>query len=510
MSGGNLDALLIAERAIGEIFGWDRVDWSLVRRQRGRRFAFDRDQQMTPAVHEALLPLFDRCRPAEGSFAPLRPSPVVNRALGRMITLVCRHFGAHHLPAAAGPQCDGARERLHHDVVDHILARIGGDSRLEQRAAMLKRIAAAAEGELERHYAERINARIEAALFPKGHPDRGRLDRLKSLAAAQIAETPELPERAATDAAAAPERRLRVEMAKILLQPFPYLDNYAHMMAAESAMLNCAAPPRFVRERRLGDSGGRIDAAALERFDRAIAGLAGDDSGERPLPGRMAFCGSGPLPLSALLLHLSTGIEMLLIERDREAVRASTRLLQKLEALDIIAPGGLELVERDAGDCRFVGRRRPASADAFCCDAVMIASLVDPRAKARIADGIAAEPAAPDLLLVRSARGLAAALAYDPIDSERLGGLALAYCGEALPRTQIATHLDRVGAIREGRTSPASRDLLAIAHPDVVNSTELYRRYAARRLPGAPPGNATPTDWIDLLEQAQAVTRQPA
>ncbi|MEZ5935178.1 MAG: hypothetical protein R3F54_25265 [Alphaproteobacteria bacterium] len=501
---------LLGEHLIGRILGWEQVDWSIIERHReGRRFSFRREPCPEPAIHDQLTPLLKRCNPAIGEYAPLAPSPTVNRNLTRLIGYLCRHFGEHHLPpdtTAAGPLVRTVeQESVHAGVVGHVLGRLDADPDLAERARTLKRIAALAEGELEKHFAAAINAGIEMRFFRGNEADHTQRRRLEERARAGLEagrrlnrdevaglSLPDLPDDA--------DRDLRLEMAKLVLQSFPYVRNYELMARAEIAMLQQPLRPRFVRERLLdGDS---LRSDRIRRLDRAAAALAAASGASADIGWRsaladktIAFCGAGPLPLSGLFLHLMTGARMTLIDRDPTAIDHAARLIGNLERLEILTPGGLTVVREDAGSLRLQDdRERPSF------DAVMLASLVDPDAKAALAERVAAARHGPGLIIARSARALCARLAYDPINPRHFDSFVLAYCGETLPATHVATHLNRIDAIRQDVTAPGSIDLLGVAHKSVVNSTEVYRK-----LPTAVAGRWSGGDaetCIQVLEQA--------
>ncbi|MGH1478022.1 MAG: hypothetical protein ACRBM6_04715 [Geminicoccales bacterium] len=519
----DVSAILIAERLVGGILGWDKVDWSVVESHRSRRFSFGRQRQDNLSIHDQLKPFFDRCDPGRGDFSALKPSPAVNHNLSNLVRLLCCHIGGHSLP---GSKTNGKvfertieQERLHQLVIDQFLCRVGDDPVLDARAARLKAIAAAAENELEKHFADLINDHLEKNYLPDGVLDshkhaslrdqaRNRVEAARALNARELAglSTPH----GVLDA----EALIRTEMAKILLGRFPYMRNYELMLLAELAMLQRPLAPRFVPDRMLSSRGGVIDAALIEQWDDAISKAAsrlhplkktGAAWDRTPLQDRsIAICGSGPLPLSALFLHLFAGTKVILIDQAPVAIDRSRRLISNLERLDVIAPGALTVREHDAGRVCFYAPDMPPPAvtsdesSMIACDAVMIASLVDSTAKTTIADQVSRDPNAPDLLIMRSATGLSAKLAYDTIPTQVVSRRGLAYCGEALPATQVATRLDRIKAIRQGVACITSPDVLAIAHPDVVNTTEVYRK-----IPRIETGTGlTIEDWMEWLQLA--------
>lgn len=488
----DISALLIAERLVGEILGWDLVDWSAVEPHKGKRFFFGRTRLGEASIHDQLQPLFDRCDPGKNDFSALKPSPVVNANLSKLVGCLCRHVGRHGL---LGDQATGSalqrtaeQDKLHIAATRRLLNRIEAEPGLGERAGRLKRIAAAAESELEKHFADLINHRLESSFLPNGNPDPYKIKGLRDQARSRVAETRALNQRelvdlSVPDLALDEEALIRIEMARILLSRFPYVRNYELMLLAELAMLQAPLTPRFARERRLADKEGDVDTALLERLDHALADIA-DHLGRAQAPRQLqdqtiAICGSGPLPMTALFLHLFTDARIILIDDDPTAVERSKRLIGNLESLEILKPRVLTTLQEDAGRLQFRASDMSSSDTSLRCDAVMMASLVDHAAKASIAAQFSSEPRTPPLLIMRSATGLSARLAYDPVPTETFSRGHLAYCGETLPATQVATHQARVEAVRDGVVSKSCPDVLAIAHPDVVNTTEIYRRISS-------------------------------
>lgn len=516
-----ISAALIAERMIGEILSWDLVDWSTIERHRGKKFSFER-RRGEVSIHDQLKPLFDRCDHGQGDFATLRPSPIVNANLSKLVGYLCQHIGKSNLPSNAidAPALNRSKEQdqLHLAVVQRIVGRIEEDPHLRERAWRLKHIAAAAESELESHFADLINERLEGSFLPKGNLEAHKIRGLQDQAKSRLPETKarnehELLGLAMPDLALDEDSWVRIEMSKILLSRFPYVRNYELMLLAELTMLQQPMIPRFVPERRIADQVGGVDLGQIERLDDLIHRLA-----HRVEPLRMparpsspsnqtfAICGSGPLPMTALFLHLFTGARIVLVDNAQTAIERSKRLIDNLERLEILSPGDLTVVPKDAGELRFhkIKPSVDASPDAtLSCDAVIIASLVDRETKASIASQFSADPAAPPLLIMRSATGLSAKLAYDAVPTETFSRGLLAYCGETLPAPQVATHQSRSEAARQGNAHVASPDVLAIAHPDVVNTTEVYRSMPAFGESGALDFGTCVSldDWLKALER---------
>lgn len=155
------------------------------------------------------------------------------------------------------------------------------------------------------------------------------------------------------------------------LREFLYWSNYERLLDHELGFL-----ARFLARRR-----DKALQAGSRRADRVV------------------FVGSGPLPLSAILIHLRTGAPVCCIDSNAEACRISARLLEKL-GLD-----GMTVLQADGAS--------------VCHDEaaiVFIASLV--QNKLGVADRIRLSGRNP-LVALRSAEGLHTLL-YDPVESESL------------------------------------------------------------------------------------------
>jgi hypothetical protein len=499
----DISANLIAERLVGEILGWDLVDWPAIELHKGRKFSFGHQRKKDPSIYGQLRPLFDRCDPIKKDFSALKPSPIVNASLTKLVDSLCHHIGRRGLPVdeamGSALRRTSEQDQLHLAVVERVLVRIETDCRLEERAKLLKQIAAVAESELEKHFADLINVRLEDSFLPGGNLDSHRINSLRDRARHRVEEKRLLNERELVDLSMPDlvlddEARTRIEMAKILLSRFPYVRNYELMLLGELTMLQQPLTPRFVPERRLPDGAWTIDEALIERLDHAIAKIAShigpvwQSKTSLSLQDEnrtIAICGSGPLPMSALFLHLLTDMQVTLIDDDQDAVERSRRLIANLEHLGVIRRNSLTVLQRRAGDVVFYGPQMPPMSTSdveVTCDAVLIASLVDAESKASIANQLRANSSAPELLVMRSATGLSAKLAYDSVPTETFSRGKLVYCGETVPATQVAVHLNRVEAAHRQVVCTSSPDVLAIAHSDVVNTTEIYRRIATDRV----------------------------
>jgi hypothetical protein len=233
-----------------------------------------------------------------------------------------------------------------------------------------------------------------------------------------------------------------------ILKVFPYVENYERLCDAETAIITAtlATPARCAVCDR-GESG--------------------------PLSGvSIAFCGSGPLPLSGIMFHIRAGATVALVEIDAEAVAASKALVALLVARGVVRARALTVVHSCASRVRFCrpecrtasAMERPcgggASPTDVCCDAVVLASLLPADIKSAVALSLSADRHAPGVLLVRSAVGLVARMAYERVESRALERAKMVFCGEWIPRRD-ATQLACVGG--------------GFIHGDLLNSIELYR-----------------------------------
>lgn len=133
----------------------------------------------------------------------------------------------------------------------------------------------------------------------------------------------------------------------------------------------------------------------------ALRGLGFDDFG------RVAFVGSGPLPLTAVFLSRAFGLQVDNVDRDLGAVQASRQLAGAL---------GLQ-------DLSFIHADLFALTDLSRYGLVVLAALVglDRAEKLRALDHLARHMAPGALLVVRTAHALRALL-YPPVDPDDLVG----------------------------------------------------------------------------------------
>jgi Nicotianamine synthase protein len=178
------------------------------------------------------------------------------------------------------------------------------------------------------------------------------------------------------------------------LGQFPYVENY-----------------RLLHE---------LERDALDRFAEGVA------------VERVALVGSGPLPLTSLLLASDPGVHVANFERDPVALGLSRRLAETLGATRMV----FHRVDVGAGS---------GDVDLGCYDLVVLAALVGRTAgeKAHVIRHLAVKMAPGALLLARSAQGLRSVL-YPEVE---------------------------VGAL-------AALDVLGVVHPtnDVINSVIVARK----------------------------------
>jgi predicted O-methyltransferase YrrM len=195
------------------------------------------------------------------------------------------------------------------------------------------------------------------------------------------------------------------------LARFPYLDNYRRLTALEWSLVSAATP--------------------------------------RP-PRGTVFIGSGPLPLSALLLARDHGIAVHGLDRDPQAVAQARRVLTALGAQDVTV---------SHADAR-------CSPDLRRYDVVVLAALVGMTGAAkRAVIGALAQNMRPGSLLVARSAHSARSLLYPVLDLDALDGL----------------------------------DLVNVSHPydDIVNSIVLARRPIdpPRRPSKTPPATDEVVPW---------------
>jgi hypothetical protein len=370
------------------------------------------------SIHAQLRALAAQCDPARGDFGALSPGPVLDRCLGRLVSIVRGQFDAELPDSARAP------------IAAELARTIARDPTLARKARHVRRIAGCAEAHMERHVcAALLETLAERRAAPSGLPNR-------------------------------------LEALREVFAVFPYFDSYTRLIRAELSLLQLPVVPLFVRTDsalELEPAAGQLLAQLQARCAESL-GTCAPAASLRGLAGKtIAVCGCGPLPLTGLLLHL------VLIDRDPLALHQATQLVSELARVGVLPPDRFTLLSADAGELEY-GPEASAHERHVRCDVVLVASLVPHAIKARIAQRVReARSRAPLAMILRSAAGLCAELAYEPVRTEQISGLGLVYCGHSAPRWNGA----------EAACSAARgvlRELRVAAHPSVLNTSELYVR----------------------------------
>jgi nicotianamine synthase-like protein len=152
----------------------------------------------------------------------------------------------------------------------------------------------------------------------------------------------------------------------------------------------------------------------------------------------IAFVGAGPLPLSAIVMHLSTRRQVTCVDRDPRACRLACELCRKAGLT------GIHVTCADGADYDYAN-----------CPVVFVASLVPEKAKVM---QCIRETCPRACVALRSAEGLRTLL-YDPVDEAELEAMGCGFLGrtaynpqvinttlfyEAVPAAQRKTDVPRV------------------------------------------------------------------
>jgi hypothetical protein len=471
---------------------------------------FGRGSSTTGSLHAQLSTLYARCDARRDDWAALDPGPRLNACLTRLVAI------------ARGDFSQALDEASHSAITFALRARIAGDAGLARQARELREIAARAETQLEFHYSRLLRARAEQAARARRTTLRQSASSSEGFAATRDrASSSQECERAASQdrgrsspgpATLGEPARAGIAALRQLFGEFPYFEGYVQLIGAELRLLARPAAPLFLRDRNLA----RLDEplrSALRSLQQELAGFLREPlSLGTPADTTFAVCGCGPLPLSALLLQLATGAHVVLIDESEPALQSARELVDALVEAGVVPRAALSFKRADAAALRF-GRGLPAQPDSVACDVVLVASLIPGAAKRALAQQLrAAAPSRPLAVVMRSASGLCADLIYAPLNTQQLCDLRLVFCGESIPRHQLYETLDTAAAARHRLSAYGSRELLAIADPQVLNTSELYYR-----IPCDPPRDplaGAPREWkVRDLEQASRwlrAQREPA
>lgn len=169
---------------------------------------------------------------------------------------------------------------------------------------------------------------------------------------------------------------------------FPYVENYIRMVQTEAKVIRAYLRQSFRAE-----------------YIRT-----------RPI--RVAFCGSGPLPLTGILLSVCLKANVILIDKDQESVDLSQKLIKNWEERDIIPIGMVNVMCADGGHLIFTrnvcrhSRQEGLHPKLVECDVLFVAALIPNQTKEEIARNIAEMRNDGPLVVMRTAHGLTARFAY--------------------------------------------------------------------------------------------------
>lgn len=388
-------------------------------------------------LYTELKGLLDACRPTANDYRPLGPNPTTNRCLSRLVAILRGHHDG-------APQSALTQEQRHkaQQVEQWLLMRIRNEPDLRARAQLIRRAAGLAEGEMERHYCALLTDRLSEMSSP-------------------------------LRAGASPIARLR-----LALTGFPYLDSYEHLTRSEIALLQQSVQP-VLAPAALRPSLSNATQQALAQLASHLRQRLENLQGATQLhisnlgTATVAIVGCGPLPITGLMLHTLTGARIKLVDIDPHAVLLARTLVQHLERLQVLEPQAVTVLEGDAAELTFLpGRTQPDDATTTVrSDAVLVASLVPEPAKQQLAERLRNAPQAAHLaLLIRSAAGLCAELAYEPVQTLHIHDLQLPFCGLLVPQNQVFEDPTSHGPLT------TASDVLQVAPSDVLNCTELYYR----------------------------------
>lgn len=236
---------------------------------------------------------------------------------------------------------------------------------------------------------------------------------------------------------------------------FPYTQNYVCMVQKESDIIRSCIHCR--------SQSGTIDCPGSGKAAERL---------------KIAFCGSGPLPLTGILLAVTMDADLTLIDCDPEAIRLSNELIQNWEQREILPSGRIRVMCADGGNVRFSKSiqnhsevtEKWATSSTVVCDVLFVAALIPNATKEEIAQNVSEMRGDGPLVVLRTAHGLTARLAYFQ------------------NRRHIMTrHLDFIGLV-----APITHDLgngkivdddvrpMGFFSPEILNSLELFQWQATQ------------------------------
>ena len=182
----------------------------------------------------------------------------------------------------------------------------------------------------------------------------------------------------------------------------------------------------------------------------------------------VAFVGSGPLPLTGILLALHLNANVILIDCDSDAVQLSLQLVREWENKCILPENRVTVISCDA--CNLTFASKPTSpttsqGKAIYCDVLFVAALIPNAVKESLAQKVGKMGADGPLVVLRTAHGLTARLAYFPSHRNMLRK-HLHFVGVVAPLTH---HIGN-GAIVDDEELP-----LDFFPTEILNSLEIYQ-----------------------------------
>lgn len=227
-----------------------------------------------------------------------------------------------------------------------------------------------------------------------------------------------------------------VERIKVAADLFLYTDNYVDMVDVEADVLSWF----WERSGRKGDM-------------------------------HIAFCGSGPLPLTGLLLAVCLGAEVTLIDCCPDAIEASKKLVERWEEIGVIPSGRITHMCANGADVQFVEKKKGEKILAskygnkyISCDVVFLAALIPNKVKENMAKNVSDLGDKGPLVVLRSAHGLTSRFAY-----------------YRTRRSILTQHLSLVGVIApeshhlgNGNIVDDTEKPLKFFPSNILNSLELY------------------------------------
>lgn len=182
-----------------------------------------------------------------------------------------------------------------------------------------------------------------------------------------------------------PETESAAQKVILASEDFPYTENYVFMVEKEAQVIECFLDT--LRNRQDSPADGELS---------------------------IAFCGSGPLPLTGILLSAYMNVNVTLVDNDSEAVQYSERLIEKWENDGVIPAGRIKIVLSDCADVHFVrpGSKNENGQIAVKCDVVFVAALIPNATKECVLERVSSLKEEGPVVVLRSAHGLTARLAY--------------------------------------------------------------------------------------------------